>query len=343
MRDQLGDLARTPYFRSTLNLHLQQLREVVNRLLNKYHEIPPEVARSISIEVWSASKFLAGSVSKEIPYEVAFSLEQALQDWLPNPEQPYAVTTALLDEQQYYFRGIYDQFYDMVSAFLDVTFEVKLIQIALPRLYRHRPLYGVALYHELGHFIDTYFKVTEFSLLIAPPALPQINPTQAYEVERSWRKEYFADLFAAGYTGSAIGVFLGHIAPNAPPSLSHPATNDRLNNIAAFLAGNKTQIIGLFDNALQLLGLPTLTIRYSKPDIRPFLNNIRPYPIANEPELHGLIEAGWEYLSAAHKDGDSPWTELGEEKTDRIINDVIEKSIRNWMIKTRWVDGTANQ
>lgn len=289
--------------------------------------------------MWSASRFLAGSISKEIPYEVAYSLELALKDWLPNPDRPYAITTALLDEPQYYFRAINDQFYETVTAFLDVTFDVKLIQIALPRLYRHRPLYGVALYHELGHFIDIHFRITDFSLLLAPPTLPPENQALALDVERSWRREYFADLFAAGYTGNAIGVFLENFAPNSPASQSHPATVSRLESIALFLSGKTPPIVDLFEQSLNKLGLPELKIRHAKPEINAYLNNIRPYPIASEPELHGLLDAGWEYLRSTQAKKNLPWNELGEEKTDRIINDVIEKSIRNWMVKSRWQDG----
>lgn len=300
------------------------------------------MSRSISSEVWSASRFLAGSISKEIPYEVAYSLESALKDWLPNPDIPYAITTALLDEPQYYFRSINDAFYETVAAFLGVAFDVKLIQIALPRLYRHRPLYGVALYHELGHFIDIHFKITDFSLLLAPPPLASDNPILALEIERSWRREYFADLFAAGYTGDAIGVFLENFAPNSPASHSHPATANRLENINLFLSGKTPPIVELFGKALESLGLPELKVRYVKPNISPYFDNIRPYPIASEPELHGILDAGWEYFQSTHVKKDLPWNELGEEKTDRIINDIIEKSIRTWMVKSRWQDGIAD-
>lgn len=342
MRDQLAELARTPYFRASLNTHLHQLREVVDSLLRKYSEIPPGVSRNIAAEIWSASRFLAGSISKEIPYEVAYSLESALNDWLPNPARPYAITTALLDEPQYYFRAINDQFYDTVDAYLDVAFEVKLIQIALPRLYRHRPLYGVALYHELGHFVDLHFRVTDYSLLLSPPNLPPDNQALALEAARSWRQEFFADLFAAGYAGNAIGIFLDNFAPNAPDSQSHPSTTSRLECISTFLSGKSNHIIELFSNALQSLDLPELTIRYTKPEIGACFNNIRPYSIASSSELHGVLEAGWEFLQSIHSNKNPQWSDLNEEKTDRVINDLVEKSIRNWMVISKWRNGTAN-
>lgn len=113
---------------------------------------------SITREIWSATQFLAGSTTKRIPYEVVYGMELALNGFT---KHPVAVTTAIIQEQQFKFQGVPQNFYKYCEGFLAIEFEAELIQIALPEIYRHRPLYNVALYHELGHFIDRHQNLTE--------------------------------------------------------------------------------------------------------------------------------------------------------------------------------------
>ncbi|MCK9606554.1 MAG: hypothetical protein M0R33_08905 [Methylomonas sp.] len=175
-------------------------------------------------QIWTASKFLSGSTSKKIPYEIAHCLKLALEDWT---HKKALITTALTQEKNYsfYFEGVWPQFYILAESYTGIKFESELVQIAFPKLYQHRPLLNVALYHELGHFIDIHQGIVNQSLLLVPSAmlpLPSINfsglsPDLVNQIAIHHRREYFADLFAASYAGKAIRDFLAEFAKNNPP------------------------------------------------------------------------------------------------------------------------------
>lgn len=218
-------------------------------------------------------------------------------------------------------------------------FDGLLIQIALPRLYKHKPIYYVALYHELGHFVDIHFNITESTFITNPVASG--TPPQILEMQKSYRREFFADLFAAAYVGEANYKLLNEIAANAAGSLSHPPTLNRVELARDFIGGNSNPIIDMFQNVLSLLKLPKLTKNYESPDIKKSFNNIRPYMIKNDLELHGILESSWFHLSEALKSKDSPWVHLDEAKIHCIINDLTEKSLRNYSIQESWSNGTS--
>ncbi len=63
---------------------------------------------------------------------------------------------------------------------------------------------------------------------------------------------------------------------------------------------------------------------------------------ANDEELHGLLDSGWNYLCKAYEQKNDPWSAVSKQEIMRIINDLIEKSIRNRMIKLKWSDAINN-
>jgi hypothetical protein len=294
-------------------------------------------------QIWTATKFLAGSTSKRIPYEIAYCLKTALASWT---HKKALITTALTQDKDYsfYFQGIPPEFYTLAGAYAGVTFESELVQIALPQIYQHRPLLNVALYHELGHFLDIHHGIVNHSLLLMPSdklPLPGINFSNFTSAQRDTiaiyhRREYFADIFAANYIGKAIREFLREFAGNNPTSITHPATKDRLEQIDSFLSGTNTEIINLFQESLTRLGLNKLKIAFSVPNVSTAFDNVRPYTIRSEAELHGIYEAGINYLRQVLANPSSPWLEAGENSSERIVNNLVEKSIRNWMIIDRW-------
>lgn len=289
-------------------------------------------------QIWTASKFLSGSTSKKIPYEIAHCLKVALEDWT---QKKALITTALTQDKasSFYFQGVSQQFYVLAEAYSDVRFESELVQIAFPKLYQHRPLLNVALYHELGHFLDTHQGIVNHSLLLVHSdqlPLPSVPPEFTNQVATNHRKEYFADLFAASYAGNAYRDFLAEFAPNYQVCETHPATNDRLALIDTFLSESKSDIIDLFQSTLSSLGLQQIKVAFSVPDVFDSFTNARPYAIKNEAELHGIFEAGANYLKSLQNKPISPWIEAGEITTQRAINDLVEKSIRNCMITDRW-------
>jgi hypothetical protein len=336
---KLTSLSDTPYFSQELKNHARQLQRIAVN-------ITAQKIDYMGDWLWSAIRYLDGSTTKVLPYEVVFCLEAALKNWT---NESYLITTAVLHEKDFFFQGIDESFYTLAEVLCGETFKHRLIQIALPDLYRHKPLYNSALYHELGHFIDVHKSITEYLILnnpkvsipdldVKPPAMSDLY----YEkVRRAHLMEYFADLFAACYIGPAIKNFLAAFAPNNLSSGSHPSTKNRVENIEALLAGKKSPLIDAFSSALSALKLPSLAKKYKEIDLSPALDNARPFTLSSIEEVHGIFDSGWNYLHEALKKTRKPWSQLEENKIEKVINDLIEKSIRNFMVRELWKHGTS--
>jgi len=156
------------------------------------------------------------------------------------------------------------------------------------------------------------------------------------------RREHFADLFAACYVGPVIIDTLYAINPNAEISLTHPSTEKRLDTIQAFLDGDEFDELEMYQGALNSLGLPTLQQRYTMPSLETAFDDIRPYVISNDQELHGMFPGGWSYLGKIKSGGGPVWASGGGQlDAVRIVNDLTEKSIRNASIRDLWKGGAA--
>jgi len=216
----------------------------------------------------------------------------------------------------------------------------EIVQIRLPEIYRQKPLYSVALYHELGHFIDTTYKITDtvlaFEENIALPGLSGPPATVDRETRTNHLREYFADLFAACYCGRAIKQFLEGIAPEAEASRSHPESYNRFQAIEALIRGTEHSVISAFNQALATRKKPTLRLRYRPVDVSASLRAIRPVSLNSVQEVHGVLVSAWEFLDSAAEQAQEPWNCMAPGEVERVVNDLVEKSIRNWMVREKW-------
>lgn len=282
-----------------------------------------------------ANKYLIGSTTKTIPYELVYTLTTALEDWSNSKN---LVTTALTDDLNFYLQGIDPDFRQLVKGYLGLDVSHDLIQIALPKLYIHKPLYAIPLYHELGHFIDNEKRINNASLLLYKIPV-SANPY----IEIAHRKEFFADLFAVSYTGESQIIFLNEFASGAQDSATHPSTAKRIDVMQSFLDGRNHFIIDIFNTTIGHLGLPAIQKRFKIPNLDNCFNNIRPYPIADNEELHGMLTASWHHLQNLPSNPESNLRDISNEfEPARIINDLTEKSIRNMILKEKWRNGTTN-
>lgn len=332
LHDQLVDLSRTPSLNKKFDSYVADLVQTVDRVLKKYKNLPPAASREIMGGVWSATKYLIGSSSNEIPYEIVYALDLARSEW---KKKECIITTALIDDQDYHYNVLSAYTGNLISYFLNKAINYDLIQIALPKLYKHKPLHIVALYHELGHFLADDLKIIATSLIFYPPKDPNSDE------EKYHRSEFFADLFAACYTGHSLNVFLSNYFPDNKNSYTHPSSERRIKNIEAFLNKKPTPLIEMFEDILKKLKLPGLEKRYQKPDISKCFDNIRPYEIKNDKELHGILGAGWKYLKNILTSPSEKWRAMSEFERDCKVNDLIEKSIRNRLIKIKWNNETS--
>jgi len=337
---RLEQLQHAPFFRDGLHDYLANMRQIIAQVQEKIDELAPEITRELTMQVWAASRYLSGSVSREIPYEVVYGLDLALTDWVTSPPK-YIVTTAFLAEMNYHFEGVPEQFYDLAERTLGVRFNHRVVQVALPQLYKHQPLNNSLLYHELGHFVDQQHGISKLMLMMS--TFDPNTTMSDLKIALSHNAEYFADLFAACYVGDAVAVMLGSMAPNYGDSETHPATQKRISVVQDFLGDKDNLMVQSCNKALAVQGLPLLSKRFKSPDIASCFDNVRPYQIQSKEEVHGLLLAGQRYLVQSVGNLTGLWANVSEGDAIRMINDLVEKSLRNWMVMEMWQHDRTSQ
>jgi hypothetical protein len=339
----LGD---TAYFDQRVIEYLESLEKIIGALLKPVAPIPNPIRDFMAREIWRGVQFLAGSAMRLQPFEAVYGLQAAAKDWLAKDA---LIITALIQEHNFFFAGIHPWFREIAGKLLSIKLEEDVVQVALPEIYRHKPLFSVALYHEFGHFIDRRFQVSGNVELLYPelvlPSLSGKPPTwteEKYQEARSSHlREYFADLFAASYTGGAYRRFLDDFAADADVTASHPRTGDRIEVIRALVDGRPHVLIDAFQTALRARRCPGLELRYELPSVGQAFDHMRTATLESVAQIHGVLEAGWEYLDRAADRPAERWCRVEEHDAERIANDLVAKSIRNWMIRGQWDHAAA--
>lgn len=291
LKDSLTRLAESTYFGASLHQFTSVLIEVIEHVQNNHSLYPDVTIRGFAETIRQSQRYLSCSITKETPYEMGYCLEAAVRQWV---NYPTIVTTGLTYGHDFHFLPSDPLNFIKLSItqFSLQNYEPKLIYIGVPRLYVHKPLYCIPLYHELGHFVDLTLGVTNMSFLLNPPF-----PTVPHQTQFRHRAEHFADLFSACYVGAAGIETLKTIAPGNPSTTTHPATAARVTLVEQFLSGTNSALVDLFQKCLQALKASELKQKYQLPQIKSSFDDIRPHDIDNSDELHGLFLAGWNYLS----------------------------------------------
>jgi hypothetical protein len=344
---KLQSLRDTAYFDRRVIDYIASLQKIVPLLVDPSVRLDERVKGMVGREIWRATEFIAGSGPRVQPYEMVYGLQCAVQEWFvtqANNVKPPLIVTSLIQEPNFYFQSVRPDFHAVLKDKLQVAIDYEIIQIKLPDLYRQKPLYSVALYHELGHFLDMRFEISRNVEVINPsltlPSLTfppgKIAPSVVKQIRMNHLREYFADLFGACYCGDAMKRFLEGFAPSNDASPTHPATYDRIQVIHALLTGTQHAVIDAFNLALRARSQPALSKRFERPDVTACFNMIRPVTLNSEAELHGIMDSAWAYLHSAADKKTEPWSKLDDLEIERVVNDLVVKSIRNRMILEQW-------
>jgi hypothetical protein len=159
------------------------------------------------------------------------------------------------------------------------------------------------------------------------------------QVLESHVAEYFCDLFASQYIGYSSGHYLDYIAGNNGVSPTHPATHNRNDLVRKFL-DNSAQSFTLNKIKKSIVSITNneLDIRYERFETEDFLN-LTPYEVENVKQLHYLFTYGWDiWLERRHEieKKNNMRFSLSGRKAYGIINNLIEKSIGNYIVETNW-------
>jgi len=303
--------------------------------------------------IFKSLEFLKDSTLNTIPFEVVGCLDRAMSDWI-DPDKFIIVTSLQNNLYSFSYDLTYakkDIFYTSLQTEYGISFERKLVQINLPLNLSKDYLSSVALYHELGHFVDLQHSITgvaEYNIssnnytnkASLEKYLPLLKETVLDRSKLYYHLgEYFCDLFAAQYIGDTLGLFLEYITNNsATESPTHPSTVNRIQVITDFVNGNDNPIINYLQSVTSLITNKKLENRFDRIVSEDFYKLV-PYDIENDRQLHGTIVYGWEVWMEDFKkfnDGMKYDVNLSEDTIYRVVNNLVEKTIGNYFTVQNW-------
>jgi len=310
-------------------------------------------------------EFLDNSTINTVPFELIECLKYAMEEWIDDYDQ-YIIVTSYND---FSFNPslVRNKVYSIIESKYKIKFSKKLVQINLPKHLSRDYLTNSVLYHELGHFVDSILEIYDAIFLsilnqfISPvtstkdkedilkyfPYLSTISTSHCNLKEIDFMvkmhiKEYFADLFAAQYVGKSACNHLIYIAPNALISHTHPSTQDRINIVDEFLedATKYNCVVKTFFSETQKKTKKEIKLRYI-PITSDDIIDLIPCEISNSEQLHFLYNLGWDIWlnrTSEFKNKNNMNEHLKQGQIYQIINNLIEKSINNYMIVKSWND-----
>lgn len=317
--------------------------------------------------VFKSLEFLNHSTTSTIPFELVYVLELALNDWSSSDQ--YLIVTSLVNELNgFSFDSTLisaDLLYKVIELLYGVKFKQKLIQINLPKTISKDYLANVVLYHELGHFVERTYaigRVIYVELIksikngLSPDDQKDIiqyfpylaTPANVTELETNYGPgnifamhicEYLCDLFASQYIKDCANYYLEYITLNRVTySSSHPSTvnriifiNEHLNNKSGFVLREYKRII----KDITGREIENRSSDFSSTDFEKLI----PVQITDSKELHGLFIYGWKtWLGDWNNINNASGIEfsLSSSNVYEIINNLIEKSIGNFIITNEW-------
>lgn len=306
-------------------------------------------------------EFLDSSTVNSFPFEIVYCLEHTLKDWLKDVDKYIVVTSLVNNYAGYSFDpslALIDDYYALIKKVYNIKFEARLVQINLPKYMARDYFSNVVLYHELGHFIDLKYEISSsVSIVIKNKILAgNLNPAQINEINQyfpynilvnggfeSFTRhlgEYVSDLFAAQYIGRTSNYYLEYNSDDLNITHpAHPSTSNRIKLAESFLNSSKSFLLEEIKNAF--IGITTdkeLKIRHSEIKSNN-LTKLIPVDIDNSNELSSIFLLAWKTFSneqAKIQSVNNFKFKLKPSETYSIINNLVEKSIGNYLIKTSW-------
>lgn len=318
----------------------------------------------IIIEFFLTSlEFLDNSTLNLIPFEIVECLKVALGEWIDSPENLIIVTSLEKGNYSYSFDPsliLRTSIYTIIKNRSDIDFDKKLIQINLPNYLARDYLSNVVLYHELGHVVDGQHLISsrvmeiiwdkyengflsndqEKELFVYFPYLPNktINANFRKSVLENHCGEYFSDLFASQYIEKTSCYFLDYITMGTNNfNESHPGTLARTQLVNDFTNGNKSYLVDLFMETVKVICKRDLKIRFKSLPLKEFLS-LLPIIITTKENLHSLFVLGWDIWLNHSRDIIQKNNMVDVKAGDlyQIINNLIEKSISNFLVCDKW-------
>ncbi|UFH54819.1 hypothetical protein [Spirosoma sp. KNUC1025] len=319
--------------------------------------------------IFKSLEFLDSSTLNLIPYETVECLNLALKDWI-KPKESYIIVTSLINNTD---RFSFDpsliedtNIYETIHVKYGIKFEHKLIQLNIPKSLSRDYLINVVHYHELGHFIDINYSISDpvaweivdkwlrgdfknkqrVKILKYFPSLEHLDAdtyidSKEFDNIKSFLREYFSDLFASQYVGKCFDNYIMYLDEESDQDgIEHPSASKRSEVVNAFLKNERNIIVTMLNKSIKnvLSNRKRFSCKYDLPSMKDFKAFLPPV-INNVNQLHGLMILGWQLWESNWED-----VKISMNMEDipsslekyKIINNLIEKSIGNYIISNKW-------
>ncbi len=350
--NQYSDSAKQEYH-NNLSLLFDKLKETDFVLLDDAAQ--NEIKNIIDFFILNLEFLDNSTFNNAVPFEIIECLKVSLNEWVDNFAQ-YIIVTSY---GQYSFNPflVSTTAYSIIESRFGITFNKKLIQINLPKHLSRDYLTNTVLYHELGHFVDVTLSISDRiawviwnnyhanrfndEILAYFPFMDSVrsSDTQYQHVLSNHISEYLSDLFACQYVEKAAYHYLSYIASTSQITSTHPSTDLRIRMMDEFLGHQDrySYVVKEFCNAVKIITDRELKKRYIELSENDILSLI-PCEISKQEELSSLFKLGWDIW--LHKTNElaagNAMTNLKPGRIYRIINNLIEKSISNFIVMKNW-------
>ena len=271
--------------------------------------------------LWQWALALDNRNGYTLSHEMRATMDNLCSAWVKNSDKfIFAATDGDFAMNPYV--SSWDVLMDAFEKCYGLRFSHQLVTFTVPKHLFDDYLFSSIIYHEMGHFVDNYYNVSDEVVRrlknrlscgaeekrIRTEFFPEIQSVYdaakgVYTDEKvrdqilfSYVGEYISDLFGAQYLGLHIINFLEfnrhgtyHICTK-----THPSPKARASLVSAFLSGDVSNFL-LSDilDSFKATGLD-LKNRYVRPADAANLEKGQPITITNDEELHSLFQLGWE-------------------------------------------------
>lgn len=311
---------------------------------------------------------LSNNTATNAPYEVVESIKLAARTWVPNIDD-YIILTRYGNYSFYVDQRMEEEVLTYIANDYNISFHKKTVLLSIPQHYYRDYLNNVVLYHEIGHFVDSVNNISfatcyktisdiqnglnidkiyqEFPFIrgLSINNIIDISSLQLKEIGwylyRHWG-EYFADIFAASFIGKNIERYLryGEFPDSESDvfSQTHPSNKHRYKMIDAFLSSKNNYVVDTIQDMLVRKSLPKIH-KISSTINTDDLYHLLPIELNDDQDVHALYSLAWEVWDGDRnrfKRENNMSFDLQPTQLYTVLNNLVEKSISNYLIKTKW-------
>lgn len=318
---------------------------IANSNLDNFDIEKIQQARLLLHHIAQEIEFLDFRSIKEVPKKLIKCLRLVRDEWLDEPNHFTIVFSNNSKSLMHYYTlpfdvGKLDDLNHVCSALhLEENYKHGLIHISQPRFFINDFLSSIPVYHEMGHFIDNIYGISEHASNNLPNTLSKHLQIRGKE-RLNYIREHFANIFAAQYLSNSIIKKIDYSClredEKTSGNLTHPSIIDRISIVNTSLTNSGPdedfEIIDQLKESTKFKtglksGEKELLVRQVELKINPFTSE-KAVKLEKKSEVHTLFFEGWNSFndSVSYKNKyPEPLKRLN--KINLLINKTLDKTL----------------